>query len=177
MAFRALIVMAAVLGVASCSDQPVNRDASVPLSVADNVDIERYLGDWYEIARFENRFQEGCVGVTARYARREDGLISVTNVCRNAAGEVTDTAEGRARLVDRTSNARLEVSFFGPFWGDYWILDLAEDYAWALVGEPSGRYLWILARTPSLPDDVLQARLQTLRDLGYDTDALVFAGA
>ena len=86
-------------------------------------------------------------------------------VCRQAA-------KGRARIVDDETNAKLEVSFFGPFWGDYWVIGLAEDYSLALVGEPSGRYLWILSRTPTISDEVRDAAVSDLAAMGYETDAL-----
>lgn len=163
------------LSLAACETPPVNRDASVPLTTVDKVDLERYLGRWYEIARFPNRFEENCEGVTAEYARRDDGLIAVTNTCRKGAPDgPAKAAKGRARIVDTASNAKLEVSFFGPFWGDYWIIDLAPDYSLAIVGEPEGRYLWILSRTPTIDDDVRTDAIATLKGFGYNTDALYF---
>ena len=133
------------------------------LSTVESVDIDRYLGRWYEIARFPNSFEEGCEGVTAEYELRNDGLISVVNTCRKGATDgKAKVAKGRARVADETTNAKLEVSFFGPFWGDYWILYLAEDYSLSLVGEPSGRYLWILSRTPEISPEQRQAAIGTL---------------
>lgn len=171
-----VLFFCAILALAGCKAPPVNRDAAVPLETVDHVDLDRYLGLWYEIARFPNQFEENCEGVTADYARREDGLISVTNTCRKGApdGEV-DVATGRARIIDNETSAKLEVSFFGPFWGDYWVIGLAEDYSLALVGEPSGRYLWILSRTPVISDDVREQAVNDLKAMGYNTDALYFA--
>ncbi len=158
---------------AACAAPPVNRDASAPLETVDRVDLERYLGRWYEIARFPNSFEENCEGVTADYARRDDGLISVTNTCyKGSPGGEKNQANGRARVVDEATNAKLKVSFFGPFWGDYWIIGLADDYSLSLVGEPEGRYLWILSRTPEISDDVRERALSDLRRRGYNTDAL-----
>ncbi len=159
--------------LASCGGPPVNRDDAVPLAAVDHVDLERYLGRWYEIARFPNSFEKNCEGVTADYAQRDDGLISVTNTCRKGspAGE-EKAATGRARVVGAASNAKLKVSFFGPFWGDYWVIGLAEDYSLALVGEPSGRYLWILSRTPTISDATRHEALTDLKAMGYNTDAL-----
>ena len=163
------------LTLAACSDQPERRDAEVPLESVESVDLDRYQGLWFEIARYDSSFEEGCEGVTAEYAMREDGLISVENTCYEGAldGPV-EVAEGRARVADETSNAKLEVSFFGPFWGDYWIVELDEDYQWAVVSEPRGRYLWILSRTPRMDEAVLNARLQRLEADGFDTEALVY---
>lgn len=159
----------------ACAKPPINRDGSVPLTAVESVDLDRYAGLWYEIARFPNRFEENCEGVTAEYARREDGLIAVVNTCRDGAPDGPEkVARGRARVVDEQTNAKLEVSFFGPFWGDYWIVDLAEDYSLSLVGEPQGRYLWILSRTPEISEDVRNKALSRLQDLGYNTDALYF---
>jgi apolipoprotein D and lipocalin family protein len=168
-------ILAAVLMAAGCASPPVNRVSDAPLSVVPLVDLERYLGRWYEIARLENQFEKNCEGVTADYARREDGLISVVNTCREGSPTGPQrTSIGRARVVDEATNAKLKVSFFGPFWGDYWILDLDEDYTRSLVGEPSGRYLWILARTPSLSEEQKADALETLNSLGYDTSKLYF---
>ena len=169
---RRIVPLLAFL-LASCGQPPVNLDSAMPLETVDYVDLDRYLGLWYEIARFPNGFEENCEGVTAEYGRRDDGLISVTNTCRKGSpdGE-KDVAEGRARIVDEKTNAKLEVSFFGPFWGDYWVIGLAEDYSLALVGEPSGRYLWILSRTPTISDETRDAAINDLRRMGYYTDEL-----
>ena len=167
------IFLPALLFLAACSSPPVNRDVSVPLQTVNYVDTERYLGRWYEIARFPNSFEENCEGVTADYAKRDDGLISVINTCREGAPDGEEkVANGRARIVDEQTNAKLKVSFFGPFWGDYWVIGLAEDYSLALVGEPEGKYLWILSRTPTISDDVREQALNDLKAMGYNTEAL-----
>lgn len=170
-----VLLGASLLLLAACQAQPSGRDSAEPLRSVDSVDLDRYLGRWFEIARYENRFERGCEGVTADYARREDGLISVTNTCYQDSldGEIR-TAEGRARVVDGSGNAKLEVSFFGPFWGDYWIIELDADYRWAVVSEPGGRFLWILAREPQMDSDTLEARLAFLQDAGFDTSMLLF---
>ena len=177
--FSALINLPSTLAlaiVAACSSQPSYRAADAPpLQTVSNVDLSRYLGRWYEIARLPNRFEKDCEGVTAEYARRADGLIAVTNICRIGTPEGrVKQATGRARIVDEDTNAKLEVSFFGPFWGDYWVIDLAEDYSHAVISEPEGRYLWILARTPEIEDDLKAQILTDLRAKGFDTDALYF---
>lgn len=172
-----LTIFAALAGLvlAGCAPPPVNRDAAKALPTAASVNLDRYVGLWYEIARLPNSFEENCEGVTAEYARRADGLLSVVNTCREGApdGE-SRVATGRARVVDTTTNAKLKVSFFGPFWGDYWILWLAEDYSVSLVGEPSGRYLWILSRTPTLTPEVRAEALKRLEGYGYDIAKLYF---
>lgn len=162
-----------LLFLAACGQPPINRDAGVPLETVESVDLDRYLGRWYEIARFPNGFEENCEGVTADYARRDDGLIAVVNTCyKGSPGGEKKQAKGRARVVDEATNAKLKVSFFGPFWGDYWVIGLAEDYSVALVGEPEGRYLWILSRTPEISDETRARALSDLEAMGYDTDAL-----
>jgi apolipoprotein D and lipocalin family protein len=161
--------------LAACADQPERRESEQPLQTVQSVDLERYLGLWFEIARYDSSFEEGCEGVTAEYAMREDGRISVVNTCYEGALDgPAETAEGRARVANEQTNAELEVSFFGPFWGDYWIIELDEDYQWAVVSEPRGRYLWILAREPRMDQDVLDERLARLEADGFDTAALVW---
>lgn len=171
---RLFCVSAVLVILAGCTTPPKNRSDAAPLRAVDAVDLDRYFGRWYEIARLPNSFEKNCEGVTADYARRADGLISVVNTCRLGAptGE-RKTAVGRARAVDG-SNAKLKVSFFGPFWGDYWIIHLAEDYSLAIVGEPSGRYLWVLSRTPTLSPESRRETLEMLGAFGYDVTALYF---
>ncbi|MDA0336841.1 MAG: lipocalin family protein [bacterium] len=136
------------------------------------VDLERYAGVWYEIARIPNRFQRQCVrGTTATYALREDGKIDVVNRCGVDGGGV-DEARDVARIVDTESHAKLEVSFvsfFGwrPFWGTYWVIGLDENYRWAIVGHPDREYGWVLARTPTLPDETLEGVFRILEGNGY----------
>ena len=136
------------------------------------VELERYLGRWYEIARYEQRFERGCTAATADYSLRDDGNIDVVNRCLKPGGKRSE-ARGIAKVVDRRSNAKLKVSFFRPFYGDYWILDHADDYSWSIVGEPSGRYLWILSREANPGSDEVGQLLNRVAALGYDTSMLV----
>ncbi len=166
-----------LLLLAACGSQPDHRAAESPPATAGTVDLKRYQGLWYEIARYPNRFEEGCVGVTAEYALREDDRLAVTNTCRQGslAGPV-EVAEGEARVV---GPAKLEVRFapgwlswLPAVWGDYWVLALESDYSAALVGSPDGKYLWILSRTPDL-DEASYARLARAAEReGYDASAL-----
>jgi apolipoprotein D and lipocalin family protein len=137
------VLFLAILATA-CAAQPVYRSSTAPLPVA-SVELPRYLGHWHEAARLPNRFEQGCIGASADYGQRPDGLISVTNTCRQAEGGQR-TARGRARTTGALGEGKLEVSFFGPFWAKYWVLERAPDYSWSIVGEPSGRYLWLLTR-------------------------------
>lgn len=135
------------------------------------VDLARYLGKWYELARHENRFQKGLDDVTAEYALRDDGKLAIVNA-GSRSGE-RSVAEGRAIVADEATNAKLKVSFFGPLYtGDYWVLDHGDDYEWSIVGEPSGRYLWLLARDPRPAPAVVEALLKRVEALGYDRWAL-----
>ncbi|SEH13127.1 apolipoprotein D and lipocalin family protein [Sphingopyxis sp. YR583] len=143
-----------------------NRSVPEPLKP---VDLDRYMGRWYEQFRYEASFEKGFEAVTADYSLNGDGTVRVVNRGRKGviAGKQKKSV-GRAKLVDRSMNAKLKVSFFGPFYGDYWVLDRGDDYDWSIVGEPSGRYLWALTRAP-VPHPDLLAMLETrVRDLGYD---------
>lgn len=158
------------VGLAACATLqrgPVGN-AAVP-QPGKAVDLNRYAGLWYEFGRYENGFERDCEGVTARYTLRDDGLVGVLNTCRQGGltGE-EKTAEGRAKIVEDSGNAKLRVSFFGPFYGDYWILDRADDYAWSIVGEPSGRYLWLLTRAPQPSRQVRETLMTRAAELGYD---------
>jgi apolipoprotein D and lipocalin family protein len=155
-------------------------DAPQAVRTVDAVDLERYVGDWFEIARYPNRFQDDCAGdVKASYATRPDGRIDVVNRCRKSDGTTID-AQGVARVVDTRTSAKLKVRFapaalsFLPFvWGDYWVLGLANDYGWAVVGSPDRKYLWVLARTPALDDTAWRAATDAARANGFDLDRLV----
>jgi len=144
-----------------------------PLETVDFVDIDRYIGEWYEIARYEHRFQKGCVGSKATYTMRDDGKISVVNECfdKSSSGKLR-SAKGKAWVVDKQSNAKLKVSFFWPFAGDYWVIDLGENYEYAVVGHPDRKYLWVLSRTPEMDENVYQAILDRLQKQEYDTSKL-----
>jgi apolipoprotein D and lipocalin family protein len=171
----ALALAGAVLALAGCAALTGGKsgNAQVP-QPARTVDLDRYVGRWYEFARYENRFERGCDGVTADYAKRDDGLISVRNTCREGApAGPARSAEGRAKVVEDSGGAKLKVSFFGPFFfGDYWVLDHADDYAWSIVGEPSGRFLWVLTRDAKPSAERAAALVERVRTLGYDTAML-----
>lgn len=167
-------LLAGLLGAAGCTATTTSRLHLPPLQTVAHVDLDRYLGTWYEIASFPQRFQRGCVASTATYTARPDGEIEVVNRCRKGTLSGPEkSASGRARVVDRSSNAKLEVSFFRPFWGDYWIVDLGADYEYAAVGHPSRDYLWILSRTPAMEPAVYDAIVRRLQAQGYETHRLV----
>jgi apolipoprotein D and lipocalin family protein len=147
-----------------------------PVTTVDKVDLDRYAGLWYEVAKIPNRFQKKCVrGATAEYSLREDGRITVVNRCFKEDGQM-DEVEGVAKIVDAASNAKLKVSFVSfigwrPFWGDYWVVGLDEDYQWAVIGTPDRKYGWILARTPTLSDDALEEIFAILEQNGYKRES------
>lgn len=157
---------------AACVGNPVYRTSDAPLETRP-IDQARYLGLWYEQARLPNSFERNCVRVQAEYGLRDDGLISVVNTCVDA-DERTRVARGRARPNGAPGAGKLEVSFFGPFWGDYWVLDRAEDYSWSIVGEGEGRYLWLLTRSEQLSSAQRAALEARITALGYPLDALVW---
>ena len=171
---KPLAIFATVAALAGCSTSTTDRLALPPLETVPHVDLARYVGTWYEIASFPQSFQRGCVATTATYTIRGDGDIDVLNRCRKDSLDGKEkSALGRARVVDGTTNAKLEVSFFRPFWGDYWIIDLSDDYAYAVVGHPGRDYLWILARNPTMAEATYQSIVTRLQAQGYETSRLV----
>ncbi len=169
------LTFASWLSVRRPNAGPVGND-EVP-EPAKPVDLARYMGLWHEIARYENGFQRGMEAVTAHYSLQPGGKVKVVNSGRQGGLDgPPKSAIGRAYLVKEPSglNAKLRVSFFGPFYGNYWVLDRAEDYSWSIVGEPSGRFLWLLCRQPR-PDAATRALLlDRAQALGYDLSLLRF---
>ena len=169
----AAVLLASALAVGGCTSLLTKHavgNTAVP-QPAKPVELSRYLGHWYELARYEQGFQKDCDGVTADYALRDDGKVEVVNTCRKPDGSVKQ-AKGKAKVVDTATGAKLKVSFFGPFYGDYWVLDHAEDYSWSIVGEGSGRYLWLLSREANPGPGKLDALVAGAAALGYDTTML-----
>ena len=169
--FLLFVVLLAGIGLVSCSSVPVRNDP--PLQVVTQVDINKYIGRWYEIARYPHSFEENCYAVTADYKQLDDGSIQVINRCREGAldGELKE-AEGKAYVVDSRTNAKLEVTFFWPFYGDYWIIDLDENYQYAVVSEPDRQYLWILSRTPTMKASLYEQLTAKLKKNGFDLSFL-----
>lgn len=145
----------------------------LPVTSVQSVDLPRYMGVWYEIARYDHFFQEGCRGSTASYALTPNGEVEVTNRCVNEKDNSVRVAKGRAWSVDPGGNARLKVSFFWPIRTDYWIIDLGREYEYAVVGSPNRKYLWILARKPVMEKAVYQHILGLVAKQGFDIDKLV----
>lgn len=145
----------------ACSSMP-----KTPLKTVNQVDMNRYLGKWIEIARYENSFEKGCYGASAQYALTQDS-ISVVNRCYDKNGTLINEALGDAYVAD-SSNAKLKVTFFWPFYGDYQIIMLGDDYSYSVVGEPSRKYLWILSRSKQLKTQQKEEILKQLPAFGYD---------
>lgn len=143
-------------------------------STVSYVDLKKYLGRWYDIAHYPFYFQKDCNGSIAEYSLKENGDIQVVNSCNKGSldGPVKKV-KGKAWVVDKKTNAKLKVQFFWPFSGDYWILDIAKDYSWVIVGHPERKYLWILSRKPGKPAEINNI-LQIIRGKGYNPDKLVW---
>ena len=167
---KILLILSVVLSlfiiISACSTAPAKRDLPA-LKTVSQVDITRYLGEWHEIARYPNRFQKGCRASTARYSLLKNGEIEVVNSCRNEQDGSIRQARGRAWVVDTTSNARLKVSFFWPFRGDYWIIELGSNYEYAVIGTPDRNYFWILSRSPQMSDELYAQILQRAEQQGF----------
>ncbi len=165
---RATLALAAALLLSGCLGMP---DRVEPVG---NFDLERYLGQWHEIARLDHSFERGLEQVTATYSRREDGGVRVINRGFSTGDGEWSEAEGRAYFVNAPDEAYLKVSFFGPFYGSYIVFELGEDYDYAFISGANTNYLWFLAREPEV-DPALIARFeQRARELGFDTSALIY---
>lgn len=167
-----LVAFALLLAASGCLSTTARRGLP-PLRTVPHVDLARYAGTWFEIASYPQRFQAGCVASRAEYTLADGGVVRVVNRCRDRTFDGPErVVEGTARVTDPPTNARLAVTFFWPFRGDYWVVDLDPDYRWAVVGHPSRDYLWILSRSPALEAAVYEAILARLRSQGYDTTRL-----
>ena len=141
------------------------------LEVVPHVELEKYLGKWYEIAHLPAKFQEGCNETIATYTLSTDGNISVLNQCTKD-GKMKQ-AKGKAKVVDKNSNAKLKVSFFWPFYGDYWIIKLGNTYDYSVVGTPNRKYLWILSRTPQMDDNLYSQIIEYVKLKGFDANKII----
>ena len=171
---KSLFVFICVFTLGACT-LAQSKATLPPVETIDHVDLNSYLGKWYEIASIPQSFQKQCASDTmAEYSLAEDNLIKVYNTCKTNSGEIS-VAEGRAKIVDSNSNAKLKVTFVKlgtwifAFGGNYWILDLGSNYSYSIVGDPSRNYAWILSRNPSLSTEQLTDAEKSLRANGYDT--------
>lgn len=168
---KKFVILAAFV-LSACAGSTVYRNTATPITTAPQVDLNRYQGLWYEIARFPVFFEEGCVGVTAEYTLKPDGTVRVVNSCREGSLDApARAAEATAETVD-ASNSKLKVDFvpYIPFTaGDYWILDIDDAYETVVIGNPGGTAGWVLARQPQISAERLEAGKAVLRRAGYDT--------
>ena len=144
-----------------------------PLDTVQKVDLSLYAGKWYEIARYPHSFEKGCTNVSALYTVRSDGWIDVLNSCTLEDDGRIKQARGRAKVVDQQTSAKLKVTFFWPFYGDYWILDLDPGYQYAIVGEPSRKYLWILSRSQFMESDLKDDLYNKIKTFGYSLEPII----
>lgn len=143
------------------------------LKTVERVDLNRYAGKWYDVASFPQRFQKDCYNTSAEYTLSPEGYVIVVNRCNKGSVNGKETSvKGKAFVVENTNNSKLKVQFFWPFKGDYWIVDLADDYSYAAVGSPNRNYLWILSRTTSLPEGTYRGILARLTARGFDVSRL-----
>ena len=165
-----LILLCSILGLSGCGSDIASKE--IDNRTVQTFDVTRFMGKWYEIARYDHRFEEGMNRVTATYTLLDNGRIEVLNAGYKD-GKYKEI-KGRAKQPDAADPGKFKVSFFLWFYADYYVLDIDPDYRYVLVGSSSDKYLWIMSREAALPDNVLQELLDKLRRRGYDTDRLVF---
>lgn len=165
-----IILFIFIFSLSSCQ----NHAQMIDKKTVTNVDIEKYMGTWYEIARFPHSFEKGLVGVTATYTLKENGKIQVVNQgYLNSFEGKRKIANGKAKIPNPDDPGKLKVAFFLFFYADYYILELEENYQWALIGSSSDNYLWILSRTPQIEEETLQFILGKAKQRGYNLDKLI----
>lgn len=142
------------------------------LPTVQNFELDKYLGTWYEVQRLPNSFEKNLKCVTATYSLRKNGKINVYNKGVNSKTGKTDDITGYATVPDKEKLAQLKVTFFWPFGGDYYVIDLDSNYSTALVGAPNRKYLWLLSREPSIEPSRLNEMIKIAKDQGFDVQAL-----
>jgi len=162
------LVLLALVSLSACTGTPDNVE---PVK---NFELKRYLGTWYEVARLPHPFEEGLSRVTAEYALRDDGGVSVINRGFNADNQEWEEAEGKAYFVGAENVGHLKVSFFGPFYASYVVAELDPQYRYAMVTGPDRDYLWILSRQPELPESTLQRLVSKAKAMNYDVSKLQY---
>ena len=167
---KIILFTLSLLFLTACSGQ----NKMIDKTVVKELNVERYLGKWYEIARYDHSFERGMVGVTAIYSMREDGKIKVVNSGYEGTldGKKTE-AIGKAKIPDPNTPSKLKVSFFWIFYGDYFVLELDKNYQWAIIGSSSDNYLWILSRTPQMEKQLYDELLEKITKRGYDVGKLI----
>lgn len=164
-----LLVSLFSIGLNACSNEQLNN------STVSELDLNRYIGKWYEIARYDHIFERGLVGCTANYTLQDNGYIKVVNAgYKKTLDGKYDESVGKARRPNEDEPGKLEVAFFANFYADYYVLELAPDYRYALVGSKTDRYLWILSRTPQMEQVDLDFLLKRAKERGYNIDKLIW---
>ena len=164
---NALALLLLPLTLGACLGKPAGVEP------VDDFELDRYLGKWYEIARLDHSFERGMQNVTAEYSMRDDGGVRVLNRGYLTADGEWDQSEGKAYFVEDEATGYLKVSFFGPFYGSYVVFELDEAYRYAFVSGPDTSYLWLLARQPTVSDDVLDRFRARAAELGFETGQLI----
>jgi apolipoprotein D and lipocalin family protein len=168
---KIIVICLAMMGISAFNPAALAQEK--PLETVPAVDLQKYMGKWYEIASFPQRFQKGCLCSMAEYEMTDRGYVRVINTCRkNSADGKISRARGKAFVVKGSNNAKLKVQFFWPFRGDYWIIDLAQDYSYAVVGNQSRKYLWILSRSPKMDESLYQEIVQRCAGKDFDVSKL-----
>jgi lipocalin len=166
--------IALILAISFISVMGKGQNSMIDKTVVKELDIERYLGTWYEISRYDHRFEHGLVGVTATYSFREDGKLKVLNEgFKGSINGKRSEAIGKAKIPNPDLPSKLKVSFFWFFYGDYFVLELDENYQWAVIGSRSDKYLWILSRTSQMDENLYDELLARLTKRGYDVAKLI----
>lgn len=166
-----IILVCIMLGLGSCRAD--NGNKKIDNSTIETLDVARFMGKWYEIARYDHRFEKDMTNVSATYTLLDNGRIEVLNAGYKN-GEYKEI-KGKAKQPNPDDPGKLKVSFFLWFYSDYYILDIAPDYSHVIIGSSTDKYLWIMSREPVLPDNVLSELIEKIRQRGYDTDRLVFS--
>jgi len=170
MRYSRLLLIFSFLFSLSCTK---TNSQMIDKTTVKELDLNRYLGTWYEIARFPHSFEKDLVGVTATYSLREDGKIKVLNQgYKNTLDGELSVAEGKAKIPDKSQPGKLKVSFFWIFYGDYNVLELEENYQYVMIGSSTPKYFWILSRTPQMDAATYEMLLEKARKRGYNLDKL-----
>ncbi len=168
------LIIIGLVAVGFCFTSCRAQKSTTDKTVVKKLDIQKYLGKWYEIARYDHSFERGLVGVSVNYSMREDGKIKVVNCGYKGSltGEYSE-AIGKAKIPNSDVPGKLKVSFFWIFYGDYFVLDLDKNYQWAIVGSSSDKYLWILSRTPQMDKQIYDSLIEKLKSRNYDVSKLI----
>lgn len=166
---KKILIGLSLILLSGCMGMPKN------VTPIEDFDLNKYLGEWYEIARLDHSFERGLTNVTANYFLRDDGGVTVVNRGYSVTDKSWKTAEGKAYFAKNKTVGYLKVSFFGPFYSSYVIFELdKEDYRYAFVSGYNNSYLWLLSRTPTVDEEIKSRFIEKAKNIGFDTEALIF---